>query len=46
MADKEQLFEEHGREASLAIVSGEPYVEAPADLFIPPEALTGVPAVL
>ena len=39
MADKEQLFEGHGGEASLAIVSGEPYVEAPADLFIPPEAL-------
>ena len=39
MADKEQLFEDPGREASLAIVSGEPYVEPPADLFIPPEAL-------
>lgn len=39
MADKQQLLEEHGPGASLAIVSGEPYVEAPADLFIPPEAL-------
>ena len=38
MADKQQLFEEPAA-ASLAIVSGEPYMEAPADLFIPPEAL-------
>ncbi|MCY3987666.1 MAG: segregation/condensation protein A, partial [Gammaproteobacteria bacterium] len=39
MADKQQLFEEPAAVASLAVVSGEPYVEAPADLFIPPEAL-------
>ncbi len=39
MAEKQELFENNGREAGLAIVSGEPYVKAPADLFIPPEAL-------
>ena len=39
MTDKHQLFEEPAAAASLAVVSGEPYVEAPADLFIPPEAL-------
>ena len=39
MADKKDLFDHRGRDAGLAIVSGEPYAEAPADLFIPPEAL-------
>ena len=41
MAEEQQLFGESAsaRAAGLAIVSGEPYVEAPADLFIPPEAL-------
>ena len=39
MAEKQELFEEPAAAAGLAIVSGEPYVEAPEDLFIPPEAL-------
>ena len=41
MAEEQALFGESAstRAAGLAIVSGEPYVEAPADLFIPPEAL-------
>ncbi len=39
MAEKQKGARSSGREAGLAIVSGKPYVEAPADLFIPPEAL-------
>jgi len=41
MAEERQLIKQpaHAAAAGLAIVSGEPYVEAPADLFIPPEAL-------
>ena len=41
MAEKQERLEEPAPAAvaNLAIVSGEPFVEAPADLFIPPEAL-------
>lgn len=41
MAEEREFIEQPASAAAaeLAIVSGEPYVEAPADLFIPPEAL-------
>ena len=41
MAEERELVDQPAPAAAagLAIVSGEPYVEAPADLFIPPEAL-------
>ena len=39
MAEKHQLFGEPAAAPSLAVISGQPYTEAPADLFIPPEAL-------
>ena len=39
MAEKHQLPGESAAAPSLAVISGQPYTEAPADLFIPPEAL-------